>query len=172
MLIGEFGDADKDPPAEVAIIGHVTSIDGTLDFKGARVAVTPLADGPGLVLAEPVSDEVTDEGLSLAGTDGSDCPADGTAQAIRAVWGGGVSLPSGEDVGDTQRLLYSVTVETADGDRREVQPFALADHDDPDNNHVLCLDTADTAVAVSFPAGVFVDPNDDLNPATNLSVTR
>ena len=40
----------------------------------------------------------------------------------------------------------------------EIVPAALADLEDRDNNHLLCLDTADPAVSVSFPAGHLVDP--------------
>ena len=48
----------------------------------------------------------------------------------------------------------------------------LADLDDNDNNHNLCLNVADRAASVSFPAGHVVDPNGDLNPATEVAVTR
>jgi hypothetical protein len=54
---------------------------------------------------------------------------------------------------------------------REVAPIELADHEDPDNNHVLCLDTADEPISVTFPEGLFTDPNEDLNPATTITVT-
>ena len=65
-----------------------------------------------------------------------------------------------------------MTVQSGDGTRREVAPVALADLDDGDNNHLLCLDTADTPVSVSFPAGVLADPNDDVNPATKVQVIQ
>jgi len=54
--------------------------------------------------------------------------------------------------------------------QREITPVALADLGDGDNNHLLCLDTADAPLSVSFPAGVLTDPNDDLNPATSVAV--
>jgi hypothetical protein len=63
-----------------------------------------------------------------------------------------------------------VTVRAADGTQRDISPVALADLGDGDNNHLLCLDTADTPVSVAFPAGVLTDPNDDLNPATSVAV--
>jgi hypothetical protein len=44
--------------------------------------------------------------------------------------------------------------------------------DDNDNNHRLCLDTTDSVLSVSFPAGHVVDPNGDLNPDTIVAVTR
>lgn len=171
LLVGEFGDADNDPPVRVDITGHVHSIDGALDFQGASAAVTPLAPGPSLVMAEIVSDDAEDLGLGMRRTTGSPCPEEGVAQAVRVVWAGGVTLESGEEPGEAERDLYRVTVETSDGIPREVTPAALADLGDGDNNHVLCLSTTDRPVSVAFPAGVLTDPNNDLNPATTVAVT-
>lgn len=170
LLIGEFGNDGDDPPASVEIVGHVTSIDGTLDFKGAAVEVTPLAQGPSLVMAEIVSSDAEDQGLGLAQTTGDRCPADGIAQAVRVVWAGGVRLKNGEEPGDAQREQYKVTVQAEMGEQRVVTPVALADLGDNDNNHVLCLDTGDQPISVSFPAGILIDPNDDLNPASSVEI--
>lgn len=170
LLVGEFGDTESDPPVQVEIVGHLHSIDGALDFMGARIDVTPLAPGPTLVLAEIVDPTAKDQGLGQPRTDGTDCPSDGIAQALRAVWAGGVTLENGDDAGDAERDLYRVTVRASDGIERDIAPVALADLGDGDNNHLLCLDTADTPIAVSFPAGHLTDPNDDLNPATSVAV--
>lgn len=172
LLMGEFGDAETDPPATGRIVGHLHSIDGTLDFQGASVAVTPLEPGPSLVLAEVFSAEIPDVGLGLRRTNGSACPDTGVMQAVRVVWAGGVTMEDGSKPSQTVGQLYQVTVQSSDGARRVVTPVALADIDDGDNNHLLCLDTADMPVAVSFPAGVLADPNDDANPATAVSITR
>lgn len=172
LLIGEFGNADSDPPARVEIVGNLNSIDGTLNFKGTQVEVTPLAPGPTLVMAERVSDREVDKGLGFARTKGSACPSKGVAQQIRVVWAGGVTLPKGDEPGDAERQRYKVTVGGPDGKKREVIPVALANLGDGDNNHVLCLDTADQALSVSFPGGIFKDPNGDLNPATAITVAR
>lgn len=171
LLIGEFGNADGDPPARVEITGNLHSIDGTLNFKGASMAVTPLAPGPSLVMAQRVSSAEVDKGLGLARTKGSACPAKGVAQQIRVVWAGGVTLPNGDEPGDAERTLYKVTMRAADGTTRDVIPAALANLDDGDNNHVLCLDSADQAVSVSFPGGILKDPNGDLNPPTSVAVS-
>ena len=85
-------------------------------------------------------------------------------------WAGGVRLPNGDDPGDAERALYRVTVERPDGSRAEIAPAALAELGDSDNNHLLCLGTADPAVSVAFPAGHLVDPNRDLNPDTQVAV--
>ena len=172
LLIGEFGNADSDPPARVEVVGNLLSIDGALNFKGASVAVTPLAPGPTLVMAERVSGREVDKGLGLARTKGSACPAKGTKQQIRVVWAGGVTLPDGDEPGDAERKLYKVTVSGTDGKTREVIPAALANLGDGDNNHVLCLDTADQALSVSYPGGILKDPNGDLNPATSIAVSQ
>lgn len=50
--------------------------------------------------------------------------------------------------------------------------MALADLCDGDNTHLLCLDSMDRLVSVSFKAGPLTDPWDDLNPATRLTVMR
>ncbi len=170
LLVGEFGDAETDPPVRVEIVGHLHAMDGTLDFRGAHVDVTPLAPGPTLVMAEVADLSAPDPGLGLRRTRGSTCATEGVEQALRVVWAGGVTLENGDEPGDAERDLYRVTVRTSNGAQRAITPVALADLGDGDNNHLLCLDTADTAISVSFPAGVLTDPNDDVNPATSVAV--
>jgi len=170
LLVGEFGNAETDPPARVKIVGNIHSIDGTLSFRGVQVDVTPLALGPSLVMAEVADGTAQDQGLGLRRTRGSTCPKKGIEQAIRVVWAGGVRLKNGSEPGKAERDLYRVTVRAKDRTAREVAPVALADLGDGDNNHLLCLDTADTPVSISFPAGILIDPNGDLNPATSVMV--
>ncbi len=171
LLVGEFGDAETDPPVSVEIVGHLHAIDGSLDFRGAQIAVTPLAPGPSLVMAEIVDPSAPDLGIGQRRTDGDDCPSEGIAQAVRVVWAGGVLLENGDEPGDAERDLYRVTVRAADGTERQIAPNALADLGDGDNNHLLCLGTTDTPISVAFPAGVLVDPNKDLNPETKVAVS-
>jgi hypothetical protein len=171
LLIGEFGNEGDDPPASVEIKGNLLSLDGATNFKGASVAVTPLKDGPFLVAAELVSDKERDMGLSAAGTRGSLCTSENTVQQLRVVWAGGVTLKGGDAPTQETGKLYQITVRSEEGTMREVAPIELADHEDPDNNHVLCLDTADEPISVTFPKGLFTDPNEDLNPATTITVT-
>jgi len=172
LLIGEFGNADADAPARVEVTGHIHAIDRTLDFKGAAVAVTPLEQGPSLILAERFDSTHPYKGLDVRRTRGDDCPAKDTLQAVRAVWAGGVTLANGKEPGEAERGLYRVTVRAQDGTQRVVAPTALADLGDGDNNHLLCLSTADRPVSVTFPAGILADPNGDLNPATSVKLTR
>lgn len=170
LLIGEFGNANDDPPIAVHVVGDLLS-DGTrseegvqVNFRGSHTAVVPLDAGPSLVLAEsvPMSKVVKE-------TRGTTCP-EGMQQVVRVTWAGGVRRPNRDEPGDAERRLYRVTVKRGDGSNHEIVPVALADLGDGDNNHLLCLDTADPAVSVSFPAGHFVDPNRDLNPDAHIAV--
>ena len=172
LLIGEFGNADDDPPASVQVVGDLLSQGARLqnreraNFRGSHTTVIPLSAGPSLILAEriPVANLATE-------TRGTTCP-EGIQQVVRVTWAGGVRRPGREEPGDAERRLYRVTVEREDGSIGEVVPAALADLEDGDNNHLLCLDTADTALSVSFPAGHLVDPNQDLNPDTQVRVSQ
>lgn len=169
LLIGEFGNAADDPPVRVLVVGDLLS-DGMsgepMNFRGVESQVIPLDAGPTLVWAEIVPREI----WSVPGR-GSACPMD-TQQVVRATWSGGVLLPSGAEPGDSERVLYRVTVRHPDGSNEEIAPVILADLGDNDNNHLLCLDTTVPAIAVGFPARYLVDPNGDLNPATQIRVGR
>ena len=172
LLAGDYGSMD-DQPVTVDVIGNVLSLDGTVNFKGANINVTALEAGPTIVWAEIVPEAQWDLGgkaTSLAWGGGSRCPV-GTQQIVRATWNGGVTKPGGEPADDEEAALYKVTVQ---GDAREqdrVTPFALADLNDGDNNHLLCLNTTSPAIAVSFPAGHLTDPREDLNPSTTIAIT-
>ena len=50
LLIGEFGNEPHDPPVKVEVTSHLP-LDGDEDAKGLSLAVTPLTNGPSLVLA-------------------------------------------------------------------------------------------------------------------------
>ena len=155
------------PPVKVLVVDDLLSDRKTgrsVNFRGTETHVIPLDAGPTLVLAEVVPEDE----WSTSGR-GSACSA-GSRQVIRATWTGGVRLPNGDDPGDAERALYRVTVERPDGSRDEIAPAELAELGDSDNNHLLCLGTADPAVSVAFPAGHLVDPNRDLNPDTEVAV--
>ena len=170
LLIGEFGNVDDDPPALVRVVGDIFSDENSsgkrsrVNFRGAKVEVTPLHEGPSLVFAEivPLSEVAKD-------TRGSACPDEAT-QIVRVVWNGGVRLLNREELGDFERMLYEVTVRTKDSSERRINPAALGDLGDGDNNHLLCLNTEDVAVSVRFPAGYLADPNLDLNPDTFVKI--
>ena len=91
-------------------------------------------------------------------------------QVIRVTWAGGVTKPGGDDVDDLERQAYRVTIADGEQGTAELAPFAIADLNDGDNNHLLCLDQSVIAQRVEFPAGLLTDPREDLNPATRLDV--
>ena len=170
LLIGEFGNADDDPPALVRVVddlfsGQNKSDNGSrVNFRGTQIEVTPLQEGPSLVFAEVVPlNSVTED------TRGSACP-DEVKQILRVTWNGGVQLLNREELGELERELYQVTVLSENSSERRIVPAALADLGDGDNNHLLCLDTEDIAISVRFPAGYLADPNLDLNPDTIVMV--
>lgn len=170
LLIGEYGSAE-DQPAEVEIVGNLLSIDGEINFKGTRVGVVRLEDGPSIALAQIVPAEQwrAGEKATLGPGGGSGAHPD-SKQVVRVTWEGGVTKPGGKDVDDSERLLYRVTVQKPDGSTEEVTPFALEDRGDMDNNHLLCLDVEGVPVSVFFPAGHVTDPREDLNPDTNAAI--
>ncbi|MEL6475124.1 MAG: hypothetical protein AAFQ21_13660 [Pseudomonadota bacterium] len=173
LLAGEYGSAE-DEPVTVEIIGNVLSLDGTVNFKGTSVDVTSLEAGPSLVWAEIVPQtqwELGGEATTSPWGGGNRCPM-GTAQIVRVTWNGGITKPGGEPAGDEEREFYRVKTIMADGTAAEIAPFALADLKDGDNNHLLCLDTADPVTSVFFPAGHVTDPREDLNPDTTIALAQ
>lgn len=169
LLVGHYGSID-DQPVKVEIIGNLLSIDNSLNFKGASSNVIPLEEGPTLIWAEVVPEsewELGKEATPLPFGGGSGCP-EGTKQVVRATWAGGVTKPGGDEVDDTERVKYRVTVAQEDNSTIEVTPFALGDLGDGDNNHELCLDVVGKPQGVFFPAGYMTDPREDLNPETTV----
>jgi hypothetical protein len=151
---------------EVEIVGNILDETKQQSFKGRSIAVIPLAAGPTLILAEVVPRPEWSRKTSRGATA---CP-DASKQVVRVTWTGGVTRLDDADVENPERLAYRVRVAGADGAEREIVPFALGDLGDSDNNHDLCLDTEDRPFSVFFPAGLLVDPADDLNPATQVQL--
>ncbi len=164
LVIGEYGSRD-DQPATVEIIGDVKSLDGAVNFKGAQVEVIPLEAGPTMILSEIVPRENWHLGT------GGNCPSDGVKNVVRVTWTGGITKPGGAEIDDKERKLYRVTVRKPDGGLETVRPIAIADLNDNDNNHDLCLGIAGEPLSVVFPAGALTDPNEDLNPETEVKVS-
>lgn len=152
LLIGELGDEPDDPPVKVEVTGHLT-LAGGADAHGLSVAVTPLADGPSLVLAY-----VANPG-KIAGKH-----PPGTKQIIVVVWAGGVRPMPGVKH-ENHRRGYSVA--TKDGD---VVPIDVGDLGDRDNYEHLYLDTEAKPLRVTMKSGILMDPRDDPNPATSVEV--
>lgn len=165
LVVGQYGSPD-DPPATVEIVGDVLSFDGALNFKGATADVIPLESGPTIILAEKVPPNY----WSLGGE--GDCPRPGLRGIVRAVWVGGITKPGGDEIDENEVRRYRVTLRQPDGSVAEVTPMAVGDLRDNDNNHELCLDVEGEPLSISFPAGFLTDPNEDLNPDTEISVSH
>ena len=119
LLIGEFGNAETDPPERVSIVGdlHSDSEDSKpLNFKGLYTDVIPLDSGPALILAERVPREVWSKERR-----GTMCP-DSSRQVIRVTWTGGVRLPNGNELGEIERSLYRIELEGENDRRLSLQP--------------------------------------------------
>jgi hypothetical protein len=87
-------------------------------------------------------------------------------QVVTVTWEGGITVPGGGDVGDAQRVAYTVSLE----DGTSVSPSSFADGMDNDNVQDLCIDSAVRATRVSVRENTVVDPRGDLNPATSIDV--
>lgn len=155
LLIGELGDEPDDPPITVEITGSIL-LEGGVDAKGLTAPVTPLADGPTIVLAYPAK----------PAPDAGDEYPEGTKQVIVVVWAGGVR-PLPDTTPEDHRLGYTVT--NANGD---MVPIGIGSLGDGDNYEHLYLDTTDTPLRVSMNAGLLMDPRDDPNPKTDAPVER
>ena len=141
------------------------SLDRSVTFKGAQSDVTPLKAGPTMILAE----EIPQINWRLGAR--RKCPRNGVKSVVRITWAGGVTKPDGAEIDDKERKLYRVTVRKPDGGLATIAPIAVADLNDNDNNHELCIGVEGQPVSVFFPAGALSDPNGDLNPDTEVKVS-
>jgi hypothetical protein len=161
LLLGELGDDGIDPPARLEIVGTLSFQDGTDAFGLSTSAVTPLSEGPRLVLALR---------YELAGLPASSCDPARTRQIVQVTFQGGVKALDGRELGDEERQRFTITVLDRSGSTREIVPFALADLNDMDNYIHLCLDTDARPLSIYLPADTVIDPNGDPNPDTLLNV--
>jgi len=152
LLIGEFGNEPEDPPVKVGVTGSLT-LSGGENAQGLSVDVTPLKNGPSLVLAYTLSPEESPFEVPPS-----------TKQVVVVLWDGGVTPLEGV-TGESHRLGYSV--ELSDGNI--VQPIGLGDIGG-DNYEYLYLDTDSTALRVNMKGELLIDPRSDANPATSVDV--
>jgi len=164
LVIGEYG-SREDQPVKVDIVGDLMSLDGGVNFNGAQADVIPLEAGPTMILSEMVPQKNWRLGTR------SHCPSDDVKSVVRVTWTGGITKPGGDEIDDQEMQLYRVNVRKAGGEIATVTPIAVADLNDNDNNHELCLDVDGEPLSVFFPAGALTDPNEDLNPDTEVTVS-
>ena len=164
LVIGEYG-SREDQSVKVDIVGDVMSLDGRINFNASKSRVIPLEAGPTMILAE----RIPKENWTL-GAHGS-CPLEGTKSVVRVTWTGGITKPGGAEIDEHETQLYRVNVREAGGDVATVAPIAVADLNDNDNNHELCLGVDGKPISVFFPAGALTDPNEDMNPDTKVKIS-
>jgi hypothetical protein len=166
LLIGEFGNAPGNEPAEVSVIGDLKSRDGQ-SLKGQQIRVTPLAEGPFISYAEyfflDKNYPYREEGR------GCDCPKLKTSVVVRTVWAGGVRAVNGEELGENELSSFTISFLQA-SDTIEVHPFQIADLNDNDNNIDLCIKEKGIPLKVEAKEGIAIDPRDDENPHTSIEV--
>lgn len=172
LLVGEFG-TEANPPVVVRIVGDLlTEADGPGGAQSLRGQsmddVTPLAVGPSLAWAERLPPDEVESGMP------GDCPAE-TVQVVQLTWQGGVTAPSGDELGAGSLAAHAVRLRGPDGAERWVEPVAFGDLDDGDNNVDLCLDVPGVPLEVRVEAATVSDPGPsrdgaDLNPETSVIV--
>jgi len=166
LLIGDFGDHPDDEPIEVSIVGDLLSRSGN-NFKGEKVKITPLVEGPFLSYADyfelDTKYPIVEEGR------GCDCPRDKTIIVVRTVWAGGVRALSGEELGANELQNFDVYLQV-EGDTIVAHPFKLADLRDNDNNIDLCIDEEGIPLKVSVKVNTAIDPRGDANDFTSMEV--
>ena len=166
LLLGEFGTAVTNPPAEVRVVGDLFTID-TLPEESAyseiinlngitTTNIIPLADGPSLFFAQRI--------------DGSLNECTSGTQTIQVAWDGGITPYIS---GDTESDLFQYYIGYSDssGVLTPHVPISIADIDDTDNFHQLCFSTSDEIVKISMKANTVKDPNHDPNSYSEISVS-
>jgi len=166
LLIGEMGNHPDDEPVEVSIIGDLYARNGQ-NFKGQKIGVTPLVNGPFLSYAEYF--KFDDKYPFVVEGSGCDCPKEKTKMVVRTVWGGGVRALNGEELGTKELQKFKVDLQVGK-DILQVHPFQIADLQDNDNNIDLCIDKEGIPVKVSVEENTTIDPRDDANDFTSLKV--
>lgn len=153
-LIGDFGDAEDNPPTLVTVAGLVHAEDGAV-LQGLGLEVRAFAEPGTIVHAE-----------RLAGSERACADA---PHVIRTYWTDGLQ-------GVTRDALPRIRVSTSGAE--EVQPSAFDDHPvggderGADNVLDLCVDGEATPVRLQIPADVFTDPAGHPNAAVSIDVVE
>lgn len=166
LLLGEFGTAVANPPAEVRVVGDLFTID-TLPEESAyseiinlngitTTNIIPLADGPSLFFAQRI--------------DGNLNECNSGTQTIQVAWDGGITPYLS---GDTESDLFQYYIGYSDSSGVLIPhvPISIADIDDTDNFHQLCFSTSDEIVKISMMANTVKDPNHDPNLYSEVYVS-
>jgi len=172
-LVGELGDAERDPPLRVEVTGELLDERGS-SLEGAAIEdIDGLSSGPRPVLAERLAEPA------------ADCPRDARAQTLRITWSGSISREQGEVAGLSResrvrpsRLEEALRrgivghVPRPEGRPRRVYPDAVVQIEDGDNMTTLCYAQPDAIAHVVVSPAIVTGPQDDWNAAGRLDVAE
>ncbi len=166
LIIGEFGNDATNPPVEVRIVDELLTL-GTdpeqslctevIDLNGRYTRnVTPLLAPPSMFFAQILTGSL------------SECSG-AAIQTVQVIWDGGV-VPYINVAEEDLYQYYTVYTDSA-GALVAHTPIAIADINDNDNYHQLCVATADSIVKISIVANILEDPNGDPNDYSEVYVS-
>jgi hypothetical protein len=152
LLTGPLGSTD-DPPAEVAVVGELLAIDGTVLTGIATDTINTFETGPRLVLArlDPADEQ---------------CASLGSSHEIQMTWEGGVTGPRGAEPGTAE--LEGLTLIDVDGGSHPLLGFD--DLGDGDNYLVVCAPPDVEPATIEARQDTVYDPTNNPNPATAVEV--
>ena len=152
LLTGSLG-SSGDLPAEVAVVGELLAIDGTVLTGIATDTINTFETGPRLVLAR----------LDPAG---AQCASLGSSHEIQMTWEGGVSGPRGAEPGAVE--LAGLSLIDIDGGSRSILGFD--DLGDGDNYLVACIPPDVEPTMITAREDTVYDPTNNPNPSTAVEV--
>lgn len=166
LLIGEFGNANSNPPYEVRVVDDLMTRDTLpgehacseiINLNGVSTSnVVPLAKGPSLFFAQKLTGSLNECSSGI--------------QTIQVAWDGGVTPFIS---GDSESDLYTYYTGYSDSSGVLVPhaPIAIADTSDNDNFHQLCFATSEAIVKIAMAANSVEDPNGDPNAYSEIAVS-
>ena len=152
LLTGPLGSRD-DLPAEVAVVGELLAIDGTVLTGIATDTINTFETGPRLVLAR----------LDPAG---AQCASLGSSHEIQMTWEGGVTGPGGAEPGAAE--LARLSLIDIDGGSHPLLGFD--DLGDGDNYLVACTRPDVEPTMIEARPDTVYDPTNNPNPETAVEV--
>ncbi len=152
LLTGPLGSSD-DLPAEIAVVGELLAIDGTVLTGIATDTINTFETGPRLVLAR----------LDPAG---AQCASLGSSHEIQMTWEGGVTGPRGAEPGAVELARLSLI----DIDGGSHPPLGFDDLGDGDNYLVACIPPDVEPTMIKARQNTVYDPTNNPNPATAVEV--
>ena len=185
LLVGQFGSSPANEPVRVEIIGDLYSLPSSptelascspaQNYLGVFIdSVITLTSGPAISFCSVLDSAESQLGLpgstgAPGNSIGAGCPL-GTQQVIQVVWSGGITPYINGMTESALKDFYTVWFDSI-GVLVGRSPVGIADLNDNDNYHDLCLNTIYDVKKISFEAGYIQDPNGDPNAYTERVLT-